>query len=101
MYSKYQPFMTYLDPKDHKELQRFSKKNKIPMAQIVREAINVRLVGGDPYISGFNAGVDASITEIKTIQAAQMRFPSGRTFGEVISDEVIKLKMKDEHEAGA
>ena len=45
--------------------------------------------------------MDASINEIKTIQAAQMRFPSGRTFGEVIADEVIKLKMKDEHEAGA
>jgi len=30
-----------------------------------------------------------------------MRFPSGRTFGEVISDEVVKLKMKEAHEAGA
>lgn len=100
MYSKYQPFMTYLDPKEHKELQKFSKKNNIPMAQIVREAISARLIGGDPYISGFNAGVDASIIEINNIQAAQMRFPSGRTFGEVISDEVVKLKMKEEHEAG-
>lgn len=100
MYSKYQPYMTYLDPSEHKALQKFSKKNKIPMAQIVREAISARLVSGNPYITGFNAGVDASVAEIKNIQAAQMRFPSGRTFADVISDDVIKLKMKDEHEAG-
>jgi len=101
MYSKYQPFMTYIEPKEIVALKKFSKKNAIPMAQIVREAISSKLSGGDPYVSGFNSGIDSAITEIKAIQAAQMRFPSGRTFGEVISDEVIKLKMKEEHEAGA
>jgi len=101
MYSKYQPFMTYIEPKEILALKKFSKKSAIPMAQIVREAISSKLSGGDPYVSGFNSGIDSAITEIKNIQAAQMRFPSGRTFGEVISDEVVKLKMKEAHEAGA
>ena len=100
MFSKYQPFMTYIEPKDLQALKKFSKKNATPMAQIVREAISSKLAGGDPYVTGFNTGIDSAITEIKSIQAAQMRFPSGRTFGEVISDEVIKLKMKETHEAG-
>jgi len=38
--SKYHPFMVYLEPKEIKRLKKFSVKHKIPMTQVVREAID-------------------------------------------------------------
>lgn len=86
----YKPFMTYLTTHDIARLKRTAKKVKLPMAQLIREAINARLSGGDPYNSGFNDGLKKAISTVSSIQAAHMRFPSGKSFAELVEEEVIK-----------
>jgi len=98
--STYKPFMTYLTPKDIVRLKKFSKAHKIPMTQIVREAIDARLSSGNQYTSGFNNGLTKSIEIVNGIDAAQMRFPSGMSFAELVEQEVSKSVMREgaEHE---
>jgi len=86
----YKPFMAYLAPKDIARLKRLSKANRTPMSQIIREALDARLAGGSPYTSGFNDGMKKAITVVSDIQAAQMRFPSGLSFAELVAQEVEK-----------
>ncbi len=86
----YKPFMTYLAPKDIVRLKRFSKTTKTPMSQIVRDALSAKLASGDPYTSGFNAGLKKAIDVVSGIEAAQMRFPSGLSFAELVDREVCK-----------
>ena len=59
------------------------------MAQMIREAIDSRLSVGDQYTSGFNAGLDRAISVVNQNNAAKMRFPSGKSFAELIVDELI------------
>lgn len=88
--STYKPFMAYFTQKDIIKLKRFAGKTKTPMAQIIREAVEARLASGDPYTSGFNAGVKRSIDSVSKITAAQMRFPSGKSFAELVQEELEK-----------
>jgi len=87
--SKLKPFMTYMTEADHTSLRKFAKSKKITMAQIIREGITMRMSDGS-YISGFNDGVKASIKTIDALPAAQMRFPSGQSFSNLIADELFK-----------
>jgi len=91
--SKVKPFLTYLDSQDIEKLRKFAKKKKIPMSQVVREAVKARLVDGDPYNTGFNDGIDASIKLVKANKASQMRFPSGSSFAELIEMDLAKAKI--------
>lgn len=99
--STYKPFMAYLEPKEIVKLKRFSKTHKIPMAQIVREAIYARLASGNQYTSGFNDGLAKAGKVVHSIDAAQMRFPSGMSFAELIDTEISKhvIREGEEHEA--
>lgn len=91
--SKVKPFLTYLEEKEIDRLRKFAKKKKITMSQVIREALNARMADGDPYRSGFNAGVDESIRLIKDNKASQMRFPSGSSFAELMEIDLMKAKM--------
>ena len=99
--STYKPFMAYFAQKDIIKLKRFSKQTKTPMAQIIREAVEARMSAGNPYTAGFNAGVQKSIDSVSKITAAQMRFPSGKSFAELVAEELEKeLIAEAEHEVG-
>jgi hypothetical protein len=88
--TNYKPFMTYLTPSDIVRLKRFSKSSRTPMSQIVRDALSAKLASGDPYTSGFNAGLKKASDVVFGIEAAQMRFPSGLSFAELVDREVCK-----------
>jgi hypothetical protein len=92
--SKYHPFMVYLEPKEIKRLKKFSVKHKIPMTQIVREAIDARLSVGDSFTNGFNTGIDKAVEIVKAAQWAQMRFPSGISIAELIDQDLSDKKMR-------
>ena len=87
--SKLKPFMTYMTEADHTILRKFAKAKKITMAQLIREGVAMRMSDGT-YASGFNDGIKAAIESISKLPAAQMRFPSGQSFAELISDELFK-----------
>jgi hypothetical protein len=92
---KLKPFMTYIDDTDYVKLKRFAKKQRITMAQVLREGLNIRMSEGDPYITGFNDGLNKASTVITEHNAGQMRFPSGQSFADILCDEVSKHIMRE------
>lgn len=96
--SNYKPFMAYLEPNEITKLKHFAKAHKVPMAQIIREAIYARLASGDQYTSGFNDGLAKAKVAVSGVEAAQMRFPSGMTVADLINSEISKHTI---HEAAA
>lgn len=91
----YKPFLTYLEHQEYAKLKKFATKNKIPMTQVVREAITARTAGGDPYVSGFNDGLQEAINAVNAMQHAQMRFPSGQSFAELVADDLMVRRIKE------
>jgi hypothetical protein len=95
---KLKPFMTYIDDADYVKLRKFAKAKKLTMAQVLREGLSMRVAVDNPYLQGFNEGLDASIKIISGHHAAQMRFPSGQSFADLMTDEILKLKLRSDHE---
>lgn len=89
------PFMAYLYYPAYADLKRFSQKHNISMSQIIREGITSRMSGGDRYCAGFNDGVNSSIGVVNGSKVAKMRFPSGKSFAELVCDDLKKLYQKD------
>lgn len=90
------PFMAYLEVGQHTALTKYSRKTQIPMSQLVREAIAMRIAPNDPYRSGFNDGLDKAIEAVTANKVSQMRFPSGKSFAEHINQDLENLRMTDE-----
>jgi len=96
---KLKPFMAYIDESQHTAMAKLSKKTKIPMSQLVREAINMRVSSGNPYVNGFNDGLNKAINIVSANTASQMRFPSGKSFAELINEEISTANMEEESES--
>jgi hypothetical protein len=92
------PFMAYIENSQHNELTKYAKKARIPMSQIVREAIALRIAQGNPYVSGFNDGLKKAVALINANEAFQMTFPSGKSFAKLINDELESAVMEEHHE---
>jgi predicted DNA-binding protein len=95
---KFKPFMAYLDPGVYKDMKAFSKRNRTPMSQLMREAIHARIASGDVYTLAFNAGLKAAMKITLENKASQMRFPSGKTFGELVCEDIEKLLLVEHEE---
>jgi hypothetical protein len=86
--SNTKPFLARLDLKTYANLKKFARQKKVPMIQIVKEALNGRLSVGDKYTAGFNDGVHRSIAVVAGSKWAQMRFPSGKSFAEQVEQDL-------------
>lgn len=96
---KLKPFMAYIDESQHVAMMRLSKKQNIPMSQLVREAINMRVAKGTPYVSGFNDGLNKAMSIIDNNTASKMRFPSGKSFAELINEEIKAVTMEEANDS--
>lgn len=94
------PFMAYIDEGQYARMRRFSVKSRIPMSQLIREAIDMRISNGSPYVDGFNAGIDKAMTVVLSNKAAEMRFPSGKSFAELINTDLENARMEKNGEEG-
>jgi len=92
------PFMAYIEDKQYARMRKFSLFTRIPMSQLIRESIEMRIASGDPYTSGFNAGLDKAVSVVTANKASQMRFPSGRSFAEIINEELEAAKLSENHD---
>lgn len=92
---KLKPFMTYLDDADYVKLKKFARAKKVTMARVLREGLEIRMAQDNPYLNGFNDGLTAARKVINEHQASQMRFPSGQSFGEMMSVEIATLTMRE------
>lgn len=88
------PFMAYLEEGQYARMRRFALKTRIPMSQLIREAIDMRIAQGNPYTEGFNAGIDKAMSVVSANKAAEMRFPSGKSFAELINADLENTRME-------
>ena len=100
--NNYKPFLAYLTPSEYAKLKKFAKATKMPMTQVMREAVTLRVASGNPYIKGFNDGLEEAIKAVNAMPHAQMRFPSGKSFAELVNDDLIVRRLKEvKDETGA
>jgi hypothetical protein len=93
--NNYKSFLAYLNPQEYVKLKKFAAKNKVPMTQVVREAITARISGGNAYVNGFNDGLKTAIDAVNAMKHAQMRFPSGVSFAQLVTDDLTVRRMKE------
>lgn len=91
--TKLKPFMAYIENTQYTKLRKLSTKSKIPMSQLIREAIDIRIAEGNQYTVGFNNGLNHAMHLISINQASQMRFPSGKSFAELLNEQIEKERM--------
>ena len=89
--------MAYLEPEVILKLKKFSKKSRTTMTEIVRQALNAKMAEGDPYIAGFNDGIRKAALVVSHTEGAQMMFPSGKSFATLVTDEIEKHLIKENH----
>lgn len=93
--NNYKPFLTYLTHIEYVRLKKFAAKHKMPMTQVVREAVTARISGNNAYVNGYNDGLQEAIDAVNAMKHAQMRFPSGKSFAELVSDDLMVRRMKE------
>lgn len=84
--------MAYIDSDQHDKLKQFCEQRGIVMSQIVREGVEMRLNSADQFIAGFNKAIQEAQKKVIENRLAQMRFPDGRSFADVIITELETLK---------
>lgn len=92
---KLKPFMTYINDQEYAKLKRFARNKKVTMAQIIREALLMRMAENQPYVLGFNAGIRKAMETVSAHEASKMRFPSGKSFAEILTDEMFKDMLQE------
>lgn len=90
--TKLKPFMAYIENSQYTKLRKLSTKSKIPMSQLIREAIDIR-VSENQFTAGFNSGLEHAMKMISANNASQMRFPSGKSFAELLNEELESARM--------
>jgi hypothetical protein len=99
------PLMVYLPPGDLNTLKRYAKNMGKPVSQVVREGVSMRLADSEnPYNEGMKAGLIKAVEIMLESPGSKMRFPSGKSFGEMVRDEIVAFardrfrKPEEEHE---
>jgi hypothetical protein len=83
------PVMIYLSPDDKTKLSAFAKSQKVTASQIAREGIHMRMEGStNPYNQGFNDGLNEAMKIVKANKGAEMRFPSGKSFAQLVCEDI-------------
>lgn len=82
------PFMAYIEEEQYARMRKFSTKSRVPMSHLIREAIDMRIAPNAPYVDGYNAGLQKAMAVVSGNKAAEMRFPSGKSFAELINADL-------------
>jgi hypothetical protein len=86
------PLMVYVDPVDRSKIKAYAKKEKTNVSQLARESFAMRMSGNqDPFNSGFNQGLNEATRIVHTIEGAKMMFPSGKSFADLVCEEIEKF----------
>ena len=87
------PVMIYVESKELASLKIYAKKTRTTMSQIAREGIRMRMSGNeDPYNNGFADGLNMAMELVKKTKGAQMMFPSGKSFAELVCEEIERFR---------
>ena len=94
------PLMVYMSIKQRALVKLFSQKQRLPVSQLVREGLLMRMAVDDRYNSGWNDALDEAMRIANDSNAGKMMFPSGRSFSQMICDDIVEMKrdLKDLNE---
>jgi hypothetical protein len=88
-----EPVMIYLPKSDADTFRRYAKKSQLTQSQIAKEGIAMRMAGeSDPFNQGFNSGLNEAMNLVRNTEGAKMMFPSGKSFAELVCDEIEKFQ---------
>jgi predicted DNA-binding protein len=86
------PVMIYVDHDLHNRWEEYAHEWAKTKSQLAREALEARLnATSNDYTTGYNDALEHVAKAIGANEAFQMRFPSGRSFAELVDEELAKL----------
>lgn len=89
------PLMIYMEPKELAKLRKYAKTFNVSISSIAREGVRMRMAGeDDPYNSGYNEALDMAMKIANNTSGAKMMFPSGKSFGELICEEIEQFRRR-------
>jgi len=81
--------MVYVYPDHPKKIKDFAVSRKMTVSQFAREAFDLRMLEtGDFFDAGFNAGIEEAMRIVRQTDGAKMMFPSGKSFGQLVCDQI-------------
>lgn len=87
------PLLVYLEPEQPLRLKVYAADRNLSVSQVARDAFNAFMsTENDPYHRGYNAGLDAAIQIVRGTEGAKMMFPSGKSFGQLVCDQLVRFK---------
>lgn len=89
--SNLRPFFAYLSESQYAALKQFANQTGVSMTHLIREGVDARLSSGNLFVAGYNQGLQDAIVAINQNNISKMTFPSGKTFGELIIDDISSL----------
>lgn len=88
--SRKRPVLVYLPPDLDDELSKYSKTAKLAKTIVVEEGIRMRLSGDDNLFNkGFDEGLNKAMQVTRANKGAQMKFPSGKSFAELVCEDLL------------
>jgi hypothetical protein len=81
------PVMIYITPEDKESLSKYAQQSKMTASQVIREGLRMRLQGND-FNTGFNQGLNEAIKIAKETEGAKMMFPSGKSFADLVCENL-------------
>jgi hypothetical protein len=88
--SKKKPVLIYLPTDFDSELSKYSRSFKIPKSTLAEEGLRMRLNGSDNlFNNGFDAGLNRAMEITRANKGAQMKFPSGKSFAELVCEDLM------------
>jgi len=78
------------------KFETFAETSGETQSKLVCEGIVMRMGNqNDQYAAGFNQGLNEAIEIVKTVKGAKMMFPSGKSFGDLVCDELELHRRKE------
>jgi len=92
------PLMIYLDKRSQTKLKKFATNNQASVSQIAREGLKMRLTQDHPYNTGWNDALIAAMDVVRKTKGAQMMFPSGKSFADIVCEEIEHIVREFNHD---
>jgi hypothetical protein len=91
--------MIYMPINEAERMKKFADDRAISSSKGAREGIYMRMDrDGDKFEQGFNEGLNTAIAVVRETKGAQMMFPSGKSFAQLVCDGLEPLIRPVKHE---
>lgn len=91
--------MIYMPIDEADRMKKFADDRAISSSKVAREGIRMRMDrDGDKFEQGFNEGLNTAIAVVRETKGAQMMFPSGKSFAQLVCEGLEPLIRPVKHE---